>query len=101
MLHVLKRRFLAVIYDNDDTAQAPEIHYYLAMSAIAAEYGKYFAEDSELRRKVMGIHIREVARIMIGELGLPLTIEEWLEKLKKKLVELAPTAEYIPGFIDA
>ncbi len=96
-----------VIFDNDDTAQAhdpkkgygsPEDQYYAAFLAIAACFGMYFAKDSELRMKVMGIDIKDVGRIMIEELGLPITYDQWKSALDSILLTLAPFAELAPGF---
>lgn len=96
----------AVLIDNDGCCQChcpdkgygdPEDHYYAAFEAIALTFGKHLDKNSALRRQVMGIDIRNVGRLMIDGLSLPITHEEWQGALDQILLALAPFAEPAPG----
>lgn len=100
------RNTKGVIFDNDGCLQChsqikgygdPEDQYYAAFEAIALTFGQHLEKDSDLRRQVMGIDIRDVGRHMIEGLELPLNYDQWKITLDQILLALAPFAEVGDG----
>lgn len=95
-----------VIFDNDGCFQAhnlqtgfgdPEDHYYAAFEAVALVFNKHLYQHSSLREQVKGLAIREVGRLLIEGLELPLKYEEWKSAIDQILLALAPFAEICTG----
>ena len=63
--------------------------------SIADKYGKVF--DWEMKSKVMGRSPREGAAMTIELLGLPMTVEEYLEKTVALEHEFFPHCKPMPG----
>lgn len=94
----LNRKF-AWIFDNDGLAQDTEPHYEESFRAIALEYG-CLAPSKALLMQVKGLDLREVARLMIEQLKLPLSgYEEFKAQLDGHLLKLAPTSTMMRGFV--
>lgn len=58
-------------------------------------YGKTF--DWSLKSKMMGRSAMGAAQVLVEELQLPLTAEEFVETSKEKLLQLFPSAPLLPG----
>jgi pseudouridine-5'-monophosphatase len=86
-----------VIYDVDGLLLDTERFYTEAYQIIAARYGKVF--DWGIKTHSVGRRAEDSARIIIENLGLPLTVPEWLETRKALLEELFPKAEPLPGAV--
>lgn len=87
------------IFDNDGLAQNTEPHYEESFRSIALEH-RCPEPSQNLLMRVKGIDLREVARLMISELGLPITgYAEFKANLDSHLMKLAPTATMMLGFV--
>ena len=64
---------------------------------IADKYGKVF--DWEMKSKVMGRSPRDGAIMTIELLGLPITVEEYLEKAIALEYECFPHCKPMPGLV--
>lgn len=64
---------------------------------IAKEYGKTYTDECKL--KLNGTIETETARIAIEEMGLPLTIEEFLKKFHDYSDMQLPECPLMPGLI--
>ena len=84
-----------IIYDNDGLLLDTEPFYTEAHQAVAARYGKTF--DWSIKSKIIGRKAEDSAGICIAEMGIPLTVPEYLEARRAKLEELFPGAEPLPG----
>lgn len=80
--------FFTFISDTEDL-------YEIGFKKVASRYGKEFT--FALKCKIMGQQSREFAKYIIDELGLPLTIDEFLAELRAVLDELFPQSEILPG----
>ncbi|GFS23998.1 pseudouridine-5'-monophosphatase, partial [Elysia marginata] len=69
--------------------------YSESIEEICQQYGKTFTW--ELKAKQMGQKEAVSAQIAIDELGLPLTVEEYLSSLRAKLEQKFPHAQLLPG----
>ncbi|MBP1608909.1 MAG: (DL)-glycerol-3-phosphatase 2 [Acidobacteria bacterium] len=86
-----------VLYDMDGLLLDTENYYTIVNRNIAHLYGK--AYDPSLKPKTMGLKAVDSARILIDELGLPLTPEEYLQARKGMLDEFFPRSEPKPGAV--
>lgn len=91
----LTRRPLAAIFDLDGVLLDTEPLYTRATQHIAERYGKTF--DWELKRRTMGGDAELGARLVISELQLPLSVEEYLEERSTLLSQLFVNAPAMPG----
>jgi HAD superfamily hydrolase (TIGR01509 family) len=80
-----------VLYDMDGLLLDTEVFYTIVNKAIAQRYGKVF--DWSIKSKTIGLKAQDSARILIDELGLPITPEDYFEARKGLLDELFPQAE--------
>ncbi|CAG9839856.1 unnamed protein product [Diabrotica balteata] len=84
-----------VIFDLDGTLIESESIYEKIIDDIAKLYGKRYTE--ECQHKVLGTREPDTAKIVVQELGLPITPEEFLVLFRKNQeTELAQT-EMLPG----
>jgi len=85
------------IFDNDGLLQDTEPDYEWSFCDMARTFGR--PEPSrELLMKVKGLDLKEVARLMIEGVGLPLPgYAEFKTELDKRLFQRAPYAEMMPG----
>jgi len=84
-----------VLYDMDGLLLDTEIFYTIVNRTIAQRYGKVY--DWSIKSKTIGLKGEDSARILVDELGLPLTPAEYFEARKGLLDELFPQAEPRPG----
>ena len=69
--------------------------YVATNEQLAAKYGKKYTWD--VRMKVMGIREQETAKIIVNDLDLPLTYEEYLKEAICLQRSLFQQAEFMPG----
>lgn len=62
---------------------------------MASRFGKEFT--FALKSKIMGQQSKEFAGTIINELGLPLTIEEFLTETRTIFDQLFPQCKIMPG----
>jgi pseudouridine-5'-monophosphatase len=86
-----------IIYDVDGLLLDTEPFYTKAHQILAARYGKVF--DWSVKSKMIGLRAHDSAAVMINALGLPITIDEYLEQRRPLLEELFPQAEPMSGAI--
>lgn len=72
-----------------------EIIYTRVTQKILEPYGKTF--DWSVKSKMMGRGSLEAAKVLVDELQLPLTAEEFVKISKEKLLEQFPSATLLPG----
>lgn len=84
-----------VIFDLDGTLLDTEPFYTDATQAIAGRYGKVF--DWNIKRLVIGGQASESARIVIEQLGLPMTPKEFLDERAVVMRELCRNTPEKPG----
>lgn len=72
-----------------------EIIYTRVTEKILEPYGKTF--DWSVKSKMMGRGSLEAAKVLVDELQLPLTAEEFVKISKEKLLEQFPSATLLPG----
>jgi pseudouridine 5'-phosphatase len=89
------RRPRAVIFDLDGTLLDTEPLYTQSTQTIAARYGKQF--DWELKRQTMGGDAEFGARLVVEQLGLPLSPQSYLVERYAILKGLFLQAPAMPG----
>lgn len=85
------------IFDVDGLLLDTEPFYTQAHEIIAAQYGKVF--DWTVKSKMIGLRAEDSAKVLLGTLGLPLSVQEYLEQRKHILEKLFPQAEPMPGAV--
>ena len=86
-----------VIFDNDGLLLDTEPFYTKAHQIIAARFGKVF--DWSVKSKMIGLRAEDSAKVLLGALDLPYSVEEYLETRSHILRELFPQAEPMPGAV--
>ncbi|KAH9492344.1 hypothetical protein Btru_024388 [Bulinus truncatus] len=94
-MYEIKKNITHVIFDVDGLILDTERVYTECLEEICAESGHRYTWD--IKAKQMGMKEHESAKLCIDALNLPLTVEEYLEKLRAKLAEKLPSAETLPG----
>ncbi|KAK9888471.1 hypothetical protein WA026_000720 [Henosepilachna vigintioctopunctata] len=84
-----------VIFDMDGLLIESESIYNRILTEITAEYGKIF--DLNIRLKILGTPEPDTARILIEELKLPLTIDEFLKVYRARTAEQLTNPQLMPG----
>ena len=84
-----------VIFDNDGLLLDTEPFYTKAHQIIAARFGKLF--DWTVKSKMIGLRAEDSAKVLLGALQLPYSVEEYLETRSHILKELFPQADALPG----
>lgn len=84
-----------IIYDMDGLLLDTESLNERVNSAIVQRYGKTFT--TEIKIAIAGRSTLDSARIIVDNLNLPLTIDEYLAARNKLLYPLYPTAQALPG----
>ncbi|XP_033761118.1 pseudouridine-5'-phosphatase-like [Pecten maximus] len=84
-----------VIFDVDGLILDTENLYTKITEEIVEEYGKTFTWD--VKSKQMGKKDVEAAKILIDELQLPITVDEYLVKARAQQKILFPTVGLLPG----
>ncbi|XP_031770475.2 pseudouridine-5'-phosphatase-like isoform X1 [Galleria mellonella] len=84
-----------VLFDMDGLLLNTEDLYTIGFQKIASRYGKEFTFS--LKNKIMGQQSKEFARIIINELDLPLTPDEFLTETRKFFNDLFPQCRIMPA----
>ncbi|XP_045596669.1 pseudouridine-5'-phosphatase isoform X1 [Procambarus clarkii] len=84
-----------VIFDMDGLLLDTERLYTDATQAIASQYSKVYTWEIKVR--CMGMKGSMAAQHIIESLELPLTVEEYLEKIVSQYDVLFPNAKVLPG----
>jgi len=84
-----------VIFDMDGLLINTEDLYTEAFNNILAQYGKAYGWD--LKIKMMGMKPDVAAQIVIDELELPLTVNEWKEKFSHQMKTVFSKTKFLPG----
>ncbi|XP_063832598.1 probable pseudouridine-5'-phosphatase [Ostrinia nubilalis] len=84
-----------VLFDMDGLILNTEELYTIGFQEVASRFGKTFT--FELKSKIMGQQSREFAGSIIDELGLPLTVEEFLKETRIIFEKLFPICKVMPG----
>ncbi|KAJ9069149.1 hypothetical protein DSO57_1021551 [Entomophthora muscae] len=83
------------IFDMDGLLLDTERVYSEVTSEIVGRYGKEFTW--ELKSKMMGRVGSEAAELLVRELQIPLTAEEYLNERNQKHIAKFPTCRPLPG----
>ncbi|XP_046991076.1 probable pseudouridine-5'-phosphatase isoform X1 [Schistocerca americana] len=83
------------IFDLDGLLLDTESTYLKLYTAIAAKYNKEYPWS--VRMKLMGTLERDSAKIMIEDLGLPITVDEFLSQQHAGLQNVLPEVDLLPG----
>ncbi|CAF1225479.1 unnamed protein product [Adineta ricciae] len=83
------------IFDLDGLLLDTESIYTECMQQLCAPYGKNFSTETKL--EMMGKSALEAGQILIRELNLPMTDEEFLAKSNELYTQAFPSAELLPG----
>lgn len=86
-----------VIYDNDGLLLDTEPFYTRAHQELAARFGKVF--DWTVKAKMIGLRAEDSAHYIINALGLPFSVEEYLDERKHLLETMFPQADPMPGAV--
>ena len=89
------RRATHVIYDMDGLLLDTERFYTEVNSIIAERYGRRF--DWSLKSKMLGKKATDSAKIIVADLGLPLTPEQYIAEREPLLEGRFPMAQPMPG----
>ncbi|XP_053615767.1 pseudouridine-5'-phosphatase-like isoform X3 [Plodia interpunctella] len=84
-----------VLFDMDGLILNTEDLYTLGFQEIASRFGKEFT--FELKSKIMGMQTRQFAATIVEDLGLPMTVDEFVQESQKILKELFPLCQVRPG----
>lgn len=84
-----------VIFDMDGLLLDTERLYTESIQRVVSAYGKDFTWDTKV--KMMGATTQEGADIIIRELQLPMTQEEYIQQTKEVYAEVFPNAQLLPG----
>ena len=84
-----------VIFDMDGLLLNTEDIYTEAYQNICSEFNQIYDWDTKV--SIMGKKFEVAAKVVIDKLKLPITIEEFREKLDKQLDELFTKSKLLPG----
>ncbi|XP_026332380.1 pseudouridine-5'-phosphatase-like [Hyposmocoma kahamanoa] len=84
-----------VLFDMDGLILNTENLYTIAFQNILSRFGKDYT--FELKQRLMGLQSLETAKLIIKELDLPMTVEEFLEESNKEFEKLFPDTQVLPG----
>lgn len=84
-----------VIFDMDGLLLDTEQIYTRVTRDIVARYGKVF--DWTLKGKMIGLSGKASAELLVRELGIPLTPQEYLDERNSEQAKLFPDARPLPG----
>lgn len=85
-----------ILFDLDGLLLSTETIYTNVLTEFMTEYGKTFTYEA--KRKIMGRRSEDVARLMIAEYDLPITIEEFMLGVRSRLPpEIWCQADLLPG----
>ncbi|XP_028176629.1 pseudouridine-5'-phosphatase-like [Ostrinia furnacalis] len=84
-----------VLFDMDGLILNTEDLYTVAFKNVLTPYGKEYTFT--LKLKLMGSQAHETAKIIVSELDLPITPEQFMEETKKQFEKLFPDTQVLPG----
>ena len=84
-----------VIFDNDGLLLDTEGLYSEILQKILDDYGKKFT--NEVKFKQMGRPTKEAAQVLIDYFNIPMTVEEYVNKLSILRPQYFPSARLMPG----
>ncbi|KAM3961241.1 pseudouridine-5'-phosphatase-like [Aphomia sociella] len=84
-----------VLFDMDGLLLNTEDLYTIGFQKVASRYGKEFTFS--LKNKIMGQQSKEFAGIIISELDLPITVDEFLSETHDIFNLLFPQCRVMPG----
>ncbi|XP_042235720.1 pseudouridine-5'-phosphatase-like isoform X3 [Homarus americanus] len=84
-----------VIFDMDGLLLDTECLYTRAAEIVASEYGKTFTWEMQVA--CMGLKARADAKYNIDTLDLPLTVDQYLDKVSRVYKTVFPSAQFMPG----
>ncbi|MGP1385709.1 MAG: HAD-IA family hydrolase [Thainema sp.] len=87
-----------IIYDFDGLLLDTEPIHWQVNADIANRYGKTF--DLSVHTKIIGRTSQDSAQIIIDMLGLPLTVDSYLEERDGIIFDLYPHVQPMPGAIE-
>lgn len=67
----------------------------MAFQNIVSRYGKNYTFD--LKLKLMGCQSQETAKMIVKELDLPMTADEFIAESKEQFQALFPDTQLMPG----
>jgi HAD superfamily hydrolase (TIGR01509 family) len=91
----MKRAFQAVLFDMDGVLLDTEPLYTEATQAIVSRFGRTY--DFAIKRRIMGGSARAGAALILRELSIPLTVEEYLSERRVHLERLFKSTSPIEG----
>ncbi|EDO35203.1 predicted protein [Nematostella vectensis] len=95
MAEIARPNCTHVIFDNDGLLLDTERIYTDITQKICQEYGKTF--DISLKQRIMGNSKHVSTKVVINEMQLPITVDEFLSKAGALNLTLFPTAKLLPG----
>ncbi|XP_050690240.1 pseudouridine-5'-phosphatase-like isoform X1 [Eriocheir sinensis] len=84
-----------VIFDMDGLLLDTERLYTESTQALVTPYDKTYTWD--IKVKCMGMKGHQSAQIIIDDLDLPLTVEQYLDQIAQHYTVFFPTAKLLPG----
>lgn len=69
--------------------------YRRILNSIANQFGKEYTHDIE--KKILGSTEKDIAKIFLSELGIPLSSEEFLDIYHKKVAAELQNPDLMPG----
>jgi len=85
----------AVLFDLDGVLLDTEPLYTRATQAVVSKYGRNY--DFSLKRRIMGGSAMVGAKVVVAELGLPITPEQYLDERRQYLNDLFLSTQAIDG----
>eukprot|EP00002_Diphylleia_rotans_P008091 TRINITY_DN1779_c0_g2_i1.p1 TRINITY_DN1779_c0_g2~~TRINITY_DN1779_c0_g2_i1.p1 ORF type:complete len:176 (-),score=37.55 TRINITY_DN1779_c0_g2_i1:520-1047(-) len=90
-----KKRITHVIFDLDGTLLDTESIYTQVTSEIVSRYGKTY--DWALKSRMMGLPTLPACQLLVKELDLPMTPEEYMEEREAKHLAYFPDCQPMVG----
>ena len=90
MWEKMSNYFLLLLKDTEEM-------YTHSTQKVAQRFGKTFTW--ELKVKQMGLPSLELGALIVREMSLPMTAEEYLKEVQPIQQGLFPTAEFMPGIL--
>ena len=72
-----------------------EHYYFVAMDNVAQRYGKRFTWETKV--KIMGTTAKTYCRIVVDDLSLPITPDEFMRQLDEEYPKVFPMCSLMPG----
>lgn len=86
-----------VIFDMDGLLLDTETLYAEAYQKVLDAFGKVYT--FEMQARILGCGPVECANAVIKEYSLPISAEEWIQRLEVAQREVFPKAEWMPGTV--